>query len=357
MTYDVIIAGASFAGLAVAAQLHGKRVLLLDRKPIGAGQTSACGTLVSTLETLGLQASIRQIHKQLVLHTPNRTFVYPVANDPFCTFDYAHLCRLLRAQGDAEFIQTPALRLDRHGVQTAQGAFAGEIVVDASGWRAALGGNGRPDLIREDRLNFGLETSADYQDEGLHFWYDPVGLPSPGIAWAFPARDHTRVGVGSYRGETRLKGDLDHLLDDMNVRSDGFHGGYFPHALRAPLADDVFLVGDAAGQCLALTGEGIRPALFFGAHLGVLLRRLLDGELDRQAAQQQYRQLVERRRWGYEVLCLMQRTLPRLPLPLLQGLMALGAQPLVLNQFMRAYVQAFRLDAPGRTPAALVANA
>lgn len=54
MRYDVIIAGASFAGLAVTAQLWGKRVLLLDRKPIGMGQTSARGTLVCTLQALGL---------------------------------------------------------------------------------------------------------------------------------------------------------------------------------------------------------------------------------------------------------------------------------------------------------------
>jgi len=33
VTYNVIIAGASFAGLAVAAQLRGKRVLLLDFRP------------------------------------------------------------------------------------------------------------------------------------------------------------------------------------------------------------------------------------------------------------------------------------------------------------------------------------
>jgi len=54
MRYDVVTAGASFAGLAVAAQLRGKRVLLLDRKPIGTGQTSACGTLVCTVRALGL---------------------------------------------------------------------------------------------------------------------------------------------------------------------------------------------------------------------------------------------------------------------------------------------------------------
>lgn len=106
-TYDMIIAGASFAGLVVAAQLRGKRVLLLDNNPVGTGQTSAWGTLVVTLRALGLEAAILQVHDRLVFHTPGRTFVYPVA-EPFCTFDYAALCRLLRARGDAEFRQAAA---------------------------------------------------------------------------------------------------------------------------------------------------------------------------------------------------------------------------------------------------------
>ncbi|NOZ51255.1 MAG: NAD(P)/FAD-dependent oxidoreductase [Chloroflexi bacterium] len=357
MTYDVIIAGASFAGLAVAAQLGGKRVLLLDRKPIGAGQTSACGTLVSTLESLGLQASIRQVHKRLVLHTAERIFAYPVAKQPFCTFDYAHLCRLLRSQSDAEFLQAPALALEQHGVQTPQGTFAGDIVVDATGWRAALAVRRFPGLIRDDRLNFGLETSAHYQDDGLHFWYDPGSILPQGVAWAFPAGDHTRVGVGSYAGETRLKNVLDDFLGGMNLGSNGFHGGYFPHALRPPLVDNVFLVGDAAGQCLALTGEGIRPALFFGTHLGVLLRRLLAEELDLQAVQQRYRTLVEHRRWGYEWLCRAQRMLPRLPLPVLKVMMGFMEQPIVFDQVIKVYTRTFRLDAAEMVPALPVVSA
>jgi flavin-dependent dehydrogenase len=41
--YDVIIAGASFAGLSVASRLQAK-VLLIDRFDIGTYQISACGT-------------------------------------------------------------------------------------------------------------------------------------------------------------------------------------------------------------------------------------------------------------------------------------------------------------------------
>ena len=40
--YDVLICGASFAGLAVARELRGARVLIVDRYEVGERQTSAC---------------------------------------------------------------------------------------------------------------------------------------------------------------------------------------------------------------------------------------------------------------------------------------------------------------------------
>ncbi|NOZ26659.1 MAG: NAD(P)/FAD-dependent oxidoreductase [Chloroflexi bacterium] len=345
MRYDVVIAGASFAGLAVAAQLRGKRVLLLDRKPIGVGQTSACGTLVCTLQALGLGGAILQVHDRLVVHTPGHTFVYPVA-EPFCTFDYGVLCRLLWEQADADFVQAAALGLTGDQVHTSQGTFRGDLIVDASGWRAALGGRIRPDLVRRDRLNFGMETLVPYRDDGLHFWYDPQGILPVGITWAFPVGEFSRVGIGSYLGDTRLGRELDRFLTDLGVRRDGVHGGYFPHALRDPMMGDLFLVGDAAGQCLGLTGEGIRPALFFGTHLGRLLRRVLEGEASLAEVQGAYRRLVAARKPYYDVLCLAQRVLPRLPLPLVRGLMATIRRPEVLSRVLERYTQAFWLGSP-----------
>jgi SAM-dependent methyltransferase len=82
MDYDVIIAGASFGGLAAANALVGKRVLLVDRKPIGAGQTSACGTLYGVIEALDLHDSLRQVHPTIVLHTPHLDLTYHLAFAP-----------------------------------------------------------------------------------------------------------------------------------------------------------------------------------------------------------------------------------------------------------------------------------
>ena len=101
---DVLICGASFAGLAVARELAGvgARVLIVDRYEIGERQTSACAAPTEWLANLGLEDSIRQTFGSLVVHTPSRTFRWQLPFT-FSTFDYRTLCGLLRAQGDAEF--------------------------------------------------------------------------------------------------------------------------------------------------------------------------------------------------------------------------------------------------------------
>src|SRR2546421_5407173 len=98
---DVLICGASFAGLAVARELAGSgaRVLMLDRYEVGERQTSACAAPTGWLEALGLEGSIRQTFSDLVIHTPHVTSKYRLPWT-FSTFDYPELCALLRAQGD-----------------------------------------------------------------------------------------------------------------------------------------------------------------------------------------------------------------------------------------------------------------
>src|SRR5690242_4627948 len=102
--YDVLICGASFAGLAVARELAGSGadVLVIDRYEIGERQTSACAAPTDWLHNLGLEGSIRQTFGDLVVHTPGRTHRWPLPFT-FSTFDYRTLCRLLAEQGEFTF--------------------------------------------------------------------------------------------------------------------------------------------------------------------------------------------------------------------------------------------------------------
>src|ERR1700742_1506831 len=71
---DVLICGASFAGLTVARELRatGASVLVLDRYEIGERQTSACAAPTEWLANLGLQDALRQTFSSLLVHTPPR---------------------------------------------------------------------------------------------------------------------------------------------------------------------------------------------------------------------------------------------------------------------------------------------
>src|SRR2546421_10201854 len=90
---DVLICGASFAGLAVARELRGSgaRVLMVDRYEIGERQTSACAAPTEWLEALGLRDSIRQTFSDLVIHTPHATSRYRLPWT-FSPLDYSELC-------------------------------------------------------------------------------------------------------------------------------------------------------------------------------------------------------------------------------------------------------------------------
>src|ERR671914_1063169 len=93
---DVLICGASFAGLAVARELRAPRarVLVLDRYEIGERQTSACAAPTEWLRNLGLEAAIRQTFGSLLVHTPHAEARRPLGGT-FSTFDYRELCALL----------------------------------------------------------------------------------------------------------------------------------------------------------------------------------------------------------------------------------------------------------------------
>src|SRR5258708_32070193 len=131
---DVLVCGARFAGLAVAAELAGSgaRVLVLDRYEIGERQTSACGIPTDWLRVMGLEASARQEFGELVVHTPHGTSRYDLPWT-FSTFDYHQLCELLWAQSDAEFETATVNGRTGETIHTDRGDVSAPLIVDALG--------------------------------------------------------------------------------------------------------------------------------------------------------------------------------------------------------------------------------
>jgi flavin-dependent dehydrogenase len=300
--FDAIVVGGSFAGLGVARQLQGE-VLILDRNEIGAVQTSACGTPLWVPESLGVADSVLQVHERLTVRTPQSSVTYDLSEVPFCTFDYKGFCLGLLAQCRARFLRATVMGIEEGAVVTSEGRFRAPIIIDASGWRGTLV-NGRRAAPRRG-YSFGLETRARLTDEGLSFWLDKR-LIRRGLGWVFPVGGASLIGLGSYSGASKLKPALDRFLSDIGAEATTYHGTYFPNRLLRPTVGRLFAVGDAAGQCMPFTAEGIRPALFFGGECGKLVQQVIAGRLSLAEALECYRRLVERYRRAYRVLWLAQ---------------------------------------------------
>jgi len=335
--YDVVIVGASFAGLAVASRLRG-RVLLIDKDEIGEGQTSACGTLLEVPRRLGLMDSVLQAQNGLVFHLQDRTEVMDARDYPFCTFDYGRFCRDFANHLIVEILRASALRVEGSTVVTDRGRFAGTCIVDASGWRAVLARCLRPGYADQRRMSYGIETDVPSRGDSLCFWYDPRLVPS-GVQWFFPCGSHVRVGVASYAGDAHLRGHLDIFTGSLEAPMERIHGGYFPAGLREPVVGSLFVVGDAAGQCLPFTGEGIRPALYFGQACGDIVQAVIDGRHSLREGLLHYRRFVRRHGWMYRVMTLTQHALLRLPLAISSRLIGQICREPLRSRILPGYVR------------------
>ncbi len=334
---DVLICGASFAGLAVARELAGSgaSVIVIDRYEIGERQTSACAIPTAWLEAMDLTGALQQTFGELVIHTPHGTVRYELPWT-FSTFDYRTLCGLLAAQSEFEFETAKVDGRTGDVVDTDRGEIRAPLVVDALGWRRVLGG-GDPIQPPDAHLSRGLEVHPQGSGADLEIWIDRSYVRA-GYGWSFPAGDEMRVGVGSFIPRHHVKEQTVRLARDLEREPVRFQGNWIPHRIREATEDGVFFVGDSAGHCLPLTAEGIRTALYFGIACGRELRAVVDGRQSKAAALASYGAFSASHRWKFEWMLRVQRLVPQVPPRLLApGLRMIGSKRLVdwsFNQYL-----------------------
>src|SRR4051794_11358439 len=325
---DVLVCGASFAGLTVARELRatGARVVVLDRYEIGERQTSACAAPTEWLRNLGLDASIRQTFGSLLVHTPDVARARWRLPFTFSTFDYPQLCGLLWDQsGNAEFETAKVSARTGSVVSTDRGELTAPLIVDALGWRRVLGAgeNVQPPAAA---LSRGLEVHPSGTGDDLELWIDRRYVDA-GYGWSFPAGDELRIGVGSFDPHDPVKQPTLQLVEDVGQEPHGYQGNWIPHRLREATEDGVFFAGDSAGHCLPLTAEGIRTAFYFGIALGRELGAVLGGRQDKAAALARYATFSASHRWKFEAMYAAQQSIRHLHGRPLDGLTRLFARP------------------------------
>lgn len=297
---DVLVVGAGPAGSAAATDLAraGREVAVVDRarfprdKVCGDGLTSAA---LHRLEELGVDPaevpSWRRVDAIRIVSPSGavRTLPFPRGQGTYAAaarrrdLDAAVVAAARRAgavvhEGAALVAardRGPDVEADIEGVGTVRARH----VVGADGmWsplRRALGGavpgyRGECHAFRQYLV--GTDAAAR---EALWVWFEPDVLP--GYAWSFPLADGTvNVGFGIHRGArmgVQEMGEawrsllrrpaLTRVLGD-GWEAEGPHRAWpIPARLgRLPLAlGRTLFVGDAAGACDPMTGEGIGQAL------------------------------------------------------------------------------------------------
>ena len=341
--YDLIICGASFAGLAVARQVAGSGadVLMIDRYEVGERQTSACAIPTCWLEALDLLEAEAQRFDDLVVHTPHRSLRLALPWS-FSTFDYPALCQIMWKRSGVRFEtakvdgRRPGEDEGRITVETDRGPLSAPLVVDALGWRRILD----PELSftpPEAPLSRALEVHPAGQSPDLEVWIERGYVPA-GYGWSFPAGDEIRVGVGSFDPEFHVRQPTEALADDLGLPATAWQGNWIPHRLREATTNGVFFAGDSAGHCYPLTAEGIRPAFYFGLALGSLLAEVLGDRSSRAEALAAYGRFSRSHQLSYDGLLAAQRALPRIPPRLLPGVLGSLRSPALASRAFGRYL-------------------
>ncbi len=342
---DVLICGASFAGLAVARELAGSgaEVLVLDRYEIGERQTSACACPTPWLHAMGVAGAIKQELPYMTFTTPHGSVRYRLPWS-WSSFDYRSLCLALWDQCPGVRFETAKVERragrDRAGdvrVQTDRGVLSAPLVIDALGWRRVLSDpHFQPP---QGPLSRGLEVHPDHDGGGdaLDVWVER-DLVRRGYGWRVPAGDEARIGVGSYDPHQHVKEPTVALAGRLDSDAVRYQGNWFPHRLRIGARDGVFFVGDSAGHCFPLSGEGIRTAFYFGIACGREVRGVVDGRQGREQALAAYATFHNRHARPFRIALALQRLVPALPPRVLTVALRVIGSPRIVDRAFGWYL-------------------
>jgi digeranylgeranylglycerophospholipid reductase len=321
---DVLIVGGGPAGLAAGERAaRAGRVLVVHRdaeigRPVRTSGASWKGHLVA----LGIPEGLYQEMDRLLIAAPGRRLNVAFGADRPVVLDVTETYRYLAKQAQdagasiecgAVFVRILQKEASHVRCLVRRGGAEHEIVaryvVDASGHHRAvlgqIGNHGRPERI-------GVGVEAEFENGGT----DPSRLvlfvgnefsPS-GYGWIFPTKTQSlRVGIGVIRPDTKASpGDLlDAFLKSPQAAELGLragkliekHFGVIPSdgALPSFVHGRILAVGDAAGQALALVGEGIRYSIEAGRQAGEALATALDNPDGAGASLRSYQKWWDRK--------------------------------------------------------------
>ena len=286
--YDLVIVGASFAGLACAraAAIRGLRTLVIEAKTDPGARISTTGIIVKeAADEIDIPPHLTRTVHGVRLYGPSLRSVDLFAPGYyFLTSNTADLMRWMAREAETAGADIRcSTRLDRAERQgdrifLPQTGLRTRYLVGADGARSTVAR--LFDLGRNTRFLTGLEV--EYPDlpeadpDFLHCFLDSR-LARGYLAWVAPAPGFFQVGLAT-NGDTKpdLKAFLAHterLFGFSKVTLKERRSGRIP--VGGPVspfaAPQVLLIGDAAGHVSPLTGGGIRLAFRYGRRAAQLI--------------------------------------------------------------------------------------
>jgi geranylgeranyl reductase family protein len=291
---DLVVVGASFAGLACAAgaSARGVRTIVLERKPDPGVKLHTTGILVKEVAD-AWELPPELLHKihGVRLYSPSlRTLDLSSPGYYFCATDTPGLMRWFASRAEsagAELrLQTAfaAATRTRQWVELSNPVVRCRFLVGSDGPRSQVASK----FGLDDNRDFLFGVEAEYENvygidpDRLHVFLDTELAPGY-VGWIVPGASTVQVGL-AVRHPRRANLNLfvkrlSNLFDFGNANVVGRRAGFIPCGgpLRRRHLESVMLLGDAAGMVSPLTAGGIHPALQLGRAAGVALaEHLLD---------------------------------------------------------------------------------
>jgi geranylgeranyl reductase family protein len=288
MRFDLVIVGASFAGLAAArtAASRGLTTAVVEAKRDPGARVHTSGILVrEAIEEIDIPHRLTRRVPGVRLYSPNLKSVD--LSSPGYAFFTTRTPELLRwmaqeARNAGAHILTATrfegAHRDRDVIHLEGIDIATRFVVGADGarsWVAAAFG-----LSRNRSFLTGLEAELEPHDDVdprfLHCFVDSRLAPGY-IAWAAPGPDAIQLGLAVRHGDkpdlARFMARTESRFGWSRMKVVGRRSGLIPCGglLKRTAAPGVLLIGDAAGWMSPVTGGGIRLALEYGRRAAALI--------------------------------------------------------------------------------------
>lgn len=291
--FDALVVGAGPSGSSAAFDLarSGLKVAVLDRREFP--RVKPCGGALTVKSLRALRFSISSVIQNVATD-----FIAGKALSTRTTFDSRHPVGALTVRKEldqflldkaleegAEFHKIGAISgitigNGRVEVQTSQEVFEGRFLIGADGANSTV--RRLATNFRDFFWGFAVEAQVPRVDEREQWMEFDFGAICQGYGWVFPKATHYNVGVYTYSPNVKVtREDLFGYLENR------FGNDRCEHVVGAPICFGgwnykpetarVFLVGDAAGLCEPLLGEGIFYAIRSGQMAAVSITQEVKG--------------------------------------------------------------------------------